>query len=146
MKLLPSGPSTWACPFRVARALAARGLALVFLASGALASPAFADETTGGAPLFGGVPRDLTLEDTEALVRYVRQIRRVAPLSIGEAPARFGSKRRDITVVGTTPDMMPLRKLRLQWYATRRTWRVAPPFATWRPGQQAIAGTRIPPP
>ena len=41
-------------------------------------------ETTGGAPITGGVARDLTLEDAKALKRGVSQLRRVAPLSIGE--------------------------------------------------------------
>jgi len=68
-------------------------------------------ETTGGMPLMGGVPRDLTLEDTEALVRQVRQIRRAAPLSIGEAPARFGARQRDITVAGTTANFKDVRVL-----------------------------------
>jgi putative ABC transport system permease protein len=71
-------------------------------------------ETTGGMPIFGGVPRDLTLDDCEALVRQVPQIRRAAPVSMGEAPARYLSKQRDITVIGTTDAMKQVRKLRLQ--------------------------------
>jgi putative ABC transport system permease protein len=60
------------------------------------------------------VPRDLTLDDCEALVRQVTQIRRAAPLSMGEAPARFMAKQRDVTVIGTTADMKGVRKLRMQ--------------------------------
>jgi len=71
-------------------------------------------ETTGAMPFMGGVPRDLTLDDAEALVRRVPQIRRVAPLSVGEAPARFGSRQRDVTVVGTTADMKEVRMLKLR--------------------------------
>ncbi len=71
-------------------------------------------ETTGVMPIFGGVPRDLTLDDSEALVRQVPQIRRAAPISMGEAPARFLSKQRDVTVIGTTAEMKEVRKLRLQ--------------------------------
>jgi putative ABC transport system permease protein len=71
-------------------------------------------ETTGGMPIFGGVPRDLTLDDSEALVRQVAQIRRVAPVSMGEAPARFMSKQRDITVIGTTAMMKEVRQLQIQ--------------------------------
>ena len=54
-------------------------------------------ETTGTAPIMGGVPRDLTLADGEALAREVRAVRHVSPISLGEAPARFGQKlaRRD---------------------------------------------------
>ena len=46
-------------------------------------------ETTGIAP-FGGVANDLTLDDAEALRRYVRGIRHVAPITMGEVRARFG--------------------------------------------------------
>jgi len=70
-------------------------------------------ETTGGAPLWGGVPRDLTLEDAEALKRRIPQIRYLAPMTMGEAPARFGQKSRYITIVGTTVDMRELRQLAL---------------------------------
>lgn len=68
-------------------------------------------ETTGAMPLVGGVPRDLTLEDMDALVRQVPSIRRAAPLVAGEAPARFGSKQRDITVAGTTAEFKDVRLL-----------------------------------
>ena len=68
-------------------------------------------ETTGMMPLMGGVPRDLTLEDAEALAHQVRQIRRAAPLAIGEADARFGSRRRTITVIGTTAEFKDVRVL-----------------------------------
>jgi len=70
-------------------------------------------ETTGGFPIFGGVPRDLTVDDWEAVVRQVPQIRRAAPVSMGEAPARFGSKQRDVTVIGTTVDMKEVRQLKV---------------------------------
>jgi putative ABC transport system permease protein len=71
-------------------------------------------ETTGMAPIMGGVPNDLTLEDAEALVRDVREVRRVAPISLGEAPARHGRKQRDITVLGTTTDMMHVRQIKMR--------------------------------
>jgi putative ABC transport system permease protein len=68
-------------------------------------------ETTGGVPITGGVARDLTLEDAEALKRGVTQLRRVAPLSLGEAPASYKQKRRDIMVLGTTAQMLEIRQL-----------------------------------
>jgi putative ABC transport system permease protein len=70
-------------------------------------------ETTGAVPLMGGAPRDLTLDDAEAMARQIRQIRRVAPLTMGEAPARYGSRQRDITVAGTTPDFKDVRILEM---------------------------------
>lgn len=71
-------------------------------------------ETTGSVPIFGGVPNDLTLEDSAAIGRYVRQVRRVAPLSIGEAPARHGEALRDVTVAGTTEEFLKIRRISVQ--------------------------------
>jgi putative ABC transport system permease protein len=71
-------------------------------------------ETTGTAPIFGGVPNDLTLEDAEAIARRVPQVRRVTPISIGEAPARFRQTQRDTTVIGTTVDFLSVRQVRMQ--------------------------------
>jgi len=71
-------------------------------------------ETTGMAPIAGGVPRDLTLDDAEALVREVSEARTVAPLALGEAPVRYGQRQRDITVVGTTSDLPRIRRLEMR--------------------------------
>jgi putative ABC transport system permease protein len=68
-------------------------------------------ETTGVAPIFGGVPHDLTVEDAEAVLKRVPQVRRVAPLSLGTAPARFGERSRDVAVAGTTNDFLHVRKV-----------------------------------
>jgi putative ABC transport system permease protein len=70
-------------------------------------------ETTGAAPIFGGVPHDLTLEDVEALRRRVPQVREVAPLTIGEAQARFGDRSREVTVAGTTAEFAVVRKVKV---------------------------------
>jgi putative ABC transport system permease protein len=70
-------------------------------------------ETTGAMPLMGGVPRDLTLDDAEAMARQLRQVRRVAPFSMGEAMARYGSKQRDVTVGGTTAEFKDVRMLKI---------------------------------
>lgn len=70
-------------------------------------------ETTGMTPFAIGAPHDLTLDDTQALSRRVRQVRHVAPLALGAAPVRYGERKRDITVIGTTSEMLPVRKLRL---------------------------------
>jgi len=71
-------------------------------------------ETTGVAPLFGGVPHDMTLDDAEALRRRIPQIRHLAPLTIGEAQARFGDRSRQVTVAGTTVDLQKVRDLRMR--------------------------------
>jgi putative ABC transport system permease protein len=70
-------------------------------------------ETTGGPPIFGGVANDLTLGDAEAIRRRVRQVRRVAPLSMGEATASRGTIAREITVMGTTAELKPVRKIEM---------------------------------
>src|SRR5512141_940534 len=61
-------------------------------------------ETTGMTPFISGTPHDLTLDDCDAIVRRVPQVRRVAPLSFGTAPARFGERSRDVAVAGTTAE------------------------------------------
>ena len=71
-------------------------------------------ETTGMAPIAGGVPRDLTLDDAEAVAREVNEVRTVAPLALGEAPARYAQRKRDITVVGTTSDLPRIRRLEMR--------------------------------
>ncbi len=67
-------------------------------------------ETTGLAPIAGGVPTEVTLDDADAIARQVREVRRVAPVAFGEAPARYGPKQRDITVLGTTADFPRIRR------------------------------------
>ena len=68
-------------------------------------------ETTGGAPpLAGETPRDLTLDDALALKR-IPSVRRVAPVTVGEAPASFRGRRRDSLVVGTTAAYREVRHL-----------------------------------
>jgi len=68
-------------------------------------------ETTGAAPIFGGVPHDLTIEDAEAIERYVRSARAVAPFTMGQAPARYGQTTRDVTVAGTTATFRQIRQI-----------------------------------
>jgi putative ABC transport system permease protein len=70
-------------------------------------------ETRGAMPVFGGVPHDLTVDDGEALLREVPQIERTAPLSLGSASISYGDRRRDITVIGTTHDMLRIRRLQM---------------------------------
>jgi putative ABC transport system permease protein len=68
-------------------------------------------ETTGGPPpLLGETPRDLTLQDALALLR-ARSIERIAPLTLGSAPVSFASREREVTVLGSTADLFPVRHL-----------------------------------
>lgn len=70
-------------------------------------------ETTGGAPpLLGETARDLTLEDADALLRSPA-VARLAPVVVGGAAVAFGSRSRETTVIGTTADFLPVRRLSL---------------------------------
>lgn len=70
-------------------------------------------ETAGGPPpLLGETPRDLTLDDALALLRS-RNVRRVAPVSLGSAPVSFQEREREILVIGTTRSFQDVRHLRL---------------------------------
>ncbi|MFU8788028.1 MAG: ABC transporter permease [Methylobacter sp.] len=68
-------------------------------------------ETTGGQPpLFGETPRDLTLDDAEALLRS-RRIAAIAPLTIGSAPVSALGLERETNVVGSTYALRRVRRL-----------------------------------
>jgi len=70
-------------------------------------------ETSGGhPPLVGGTPRDLTLNDAMALHRS-SSIRLVAPVSLGSAPVSYQQLERDITILGSTAELLPVRKLEM---------------------------------
>lgn len=71
-------------------------------------------ETSGSAPIVGGTPRDLTLQDAQAVQRRCRQVRRVAPISLGAARVGYGDRRRELTVLGATPDLLPVRHLEIE--------------------------------
>jgi putative ABC transport system permease protein len=70
-------------------------------------------ETTGLAPLVSTAPHDLTREDAEALDARVPLIRRIAPLVAGTAAVRAGERSREVTLVGTTREMLEIRHLRM---------------------------------
>jgi putative ABC transport system permease protein len=70
-------------------------------------------ETAGLAPLVSTAPHDLTLEDARALSPRVPALRRVAPLVVGTAPVRSGERSREVTVVGTTREMLEIRHLKM---------------------------------
>lgn len=75
-------------------------------------------ETTGNAPIFGGTPRDLTIRDMQAVRQHAPRIRRIAPLAVGSAQAAYGDRRRESTIVGTTAEYAPMRRVAVtsgQW-------------------------------
>lgn len=65
-------------------------------------------ETSGGAPIFGGTTRDLTLEDSFAVLRRCPRARKVAPISLGQASVKYGGLGRMATVVGSTREFVEM--------------------------------------
>ena len=67
-------------------------------------------ETSGGGLmlLVGETPRDLTLEDAEAVLRgpYVSK---VAPVMVGAAPVSWGGLEREVLVLGSTRSLLSIR-------------------------------------
>ena len=73
--------------------------------------PGRADTAGGGSVqglLVGETARELTLDDTLALLRSAR-IRRVTPLVLGAGTASSGARERDITVLGTSASMLAIQ-------------------------------------
>lgn len=68
-------------------------------------------ETTGNMPFFGGTPRDLTLRDAAAILQRVPQVRRLAPLAVGTGQVGYRDRRRQMTVMGSTSDLLEVRRL-----------------------------------
>lgn len=69
------------------------------------------NETTGGQPpIFGETPRDLTLDDAEAL-RTSRHLAELAPVIIGSAPVSVFGLERETTIIGTTYALQRVRRL-----------------------------------
>jgi putative ABC transport system permease protein len=69
-------------------------------------------ETSGMIPP-GGATHDLTIEDYRAVATRVPSVVRAAPLATGTETVRFGSKGRSVAILGTTSEMLKLRRLRV---------------------------------
>ncbi len=71
-------------------------------------------ETTGGPPpLVGETPRDLTLDDAQALFRS-RTIRYIAPINFGSAPVSYKQLEREVSILGSTASLFHIRHLQMQ--------------------------------
>jgi len=68
-------------------------------------------ETTGGMPGMGGVPNDLTLEDARAVLRGVPEIDKAAPIVMGTETVAFEERRRQVGLIGSTPEALEVRRL-----------------------------------
>lgn len=71
-------------------------------------------ETSGAFPgaVLGQTPRDLTLEDAELLGR-LPQVKRYAPLNVGEAELSAANRLREVTVLGSNAHLIPIRHMKL---------------------------------
>lgn len=70
-------------------------------------------ETSGAIPGVGSAPNDLTLADAHALVRGVPGVLRGTPLVLGNEALEWRARRRNVLVLGTTPEMLDLRGMRV---------------------------------
>ena len=71
-------------------------------------------ETSGaflGATM-GRTPRDLTLKDAQ-LIGRLPQVKRYAPLNVGVAELSAAKRLRDVTVLGSTANLLPIRHMNL---------------------------------
>ena len=59
-----------------------------------------------------GTPRDLTVEDAQALLR-APAVRRVAPLTVGTSELSAGGRLREGMVVGTTAELLEVRQFKM---------------------------------
>lgn len=71
-------------------------------------------ETSGGGMpgMMGETSRDLTLEDAQSLTRH-GAIVRIAPLNVGAVEVSWQNRKRDITLLGSTHDLLRLRHWQL---------------------------------
>ena len=71
-------------------------------------------ETAGAMPgvLLGRTPRELTLDDALSLKRSTA-IRLLAPLIVGAGDVRAGARRRETTVLGSTAELMAIRRMEM---------------------------------
>ncbi len=69
-------------------------------------------ETAGVGPgmLIGQVPREISLDDAEALLGS-HAVKRIAPLTIGSATLSHGALNREVVVLGSTSDLLEVRHM-----------------------------------
>ena len=70
-------------------------------------------ETSGAMPGLGGVPNDLTLQDLLALRRQIHSAQYIVPVSMGTETVSHGERRRQVAVVGSSPEFLEARELGL---------------------------------
>ena len=73
------------------------------------------NETSGGGglDLAGLSPRPLTIEDAQSLFQ-IDNVRRIAPVVMGEAPAQYDGLERSAPIIGTTPEFLSIRQWEME--------------------------------
>lgn len=71
-------------------------------------------ETSGSflGAVLGQTPRDLTLKDAQ-LIGRLPQVLRYAPLNVGEAELSAANRLREVTVLGSNANLIPIRHMKL---------------------------------
>jgi putative ABC transport system permease protein len=71
-------------------------------------------ETAGVGPgmLLGQIPRELSLDDAQELLRS-HAISRIAPLTIGSSQLSQGALNREVVVLGSTAELLPVRHMKM---------------------------------
>ena len=69
-------------------------------------------ETAGIGPgmLLGQIPRDITLDDAQAILGS-RAVKRIAPLTVGSATVSRDALNREVVVLGSTSDLLEVRHM-----------------------------------
>lgn len=95
-------------------------------------------ETAGINPstLMGETPRDLTLDDAQALLKN-RNIRRIAPINVGSAQVRWQGRSRDVVILGANRDLLDIRRWRVG------QGRFLPPAPLGLAAPVAVIGSKI---
>ena len=72
-------------------------------------------ETAGINPstLMGETPRDLTLDDAQALLRGY-SVRRIAPINVGSADVSWQSRSREVVILGSNHDLLNIRHWKVE--------------------------------
>lgn len=71
-------------------------------------------ETSGGSPatMIGVTERDLTIDDAIALTRHPK-VRRIAPFNVGAAEISWQSRKREISIMGTSHEFIQIRQWKM---------------------------------
>ena len=95
-------------------------------------------ETGGVNPgaMFGETPRDLTLDDAQALTRDAR-VRRVAPMNVGSVTVSRAARSRDFVMLGSTTELMHIR----QWTMAQGSF--LPPMDSKQAMPVAVIGRTV---